>query len=528
MVGTYVRKDLQRQAIEHNSLTARLVAQSVEEEFNGMRRFVENFSHRTKLLEAVTKNDPILLRGKLAEMISINPKFSRGFATDLQGNLLADSPFRPDLVGKNFSDRDWFKGASKLQTNAYVSEIYQRINMDKVDAVTVSVRIKDLKGEDLGFLAAQLTVDKLAAWLQAVKPSSEGLVELFDGNGTPAMPNRMDHPEAHRFSHIENVMSGSEGWLRMDDPLTGEESLITYVRVPVVGWTVVARQPLHQVFAPVNVLLHTILGFFAVCLAGTSIIGYILFNTLSGHDNRRRLTELALERKASELKQSNEELEGMCYSIAHDLRAPLRAMRGFTSALIEDYNPVLDNAGQNYTKRIDESAGRMDELIQDLLDYGKLGHVALPIEPIPLEDVVRHVLDSLSDEISQKQACVEVQGPLPKVLANSTILNQVITNLVSNALKFVALGVAPQVKVSALVIKNKVRISVRDNGIGIDPEHQQRIFGVFERLHSYESYPGTGIGLAIVRKGVERMGGTFGVESDLNKGSCFWVDLPKA
>ncbi len=528
LVATYVRKDLQRQAIEHNFLTARLVAQSVEEEFFGMQRFVENFSRRTKLLEAVTLRDPALMRGKLAEMLYLNAKFSRGFVTDLNGNLLMDSPPRPDLIGKNFADRDWYKGAIASSDRAYVSEIYKRINMDQADAVSVCVRIKNLKNESLGLLAGQLTVDKLAAWVQAIRPSTNGLIELFDQRGTAALPRRPEHSETHRFTEISKTFTGKEGWLQMDDPLNGEKSLLAYVRVPSIGWTVVARQPLTQVFAPVEVLLHTILIFFVVCLVGTGIIGYLLFDTLSKHDWRRRQSEMALENQARELQRSNEELEGICYSIAHDLRAPLRAMRGFTSALIEDYNPVLDPAGKNYTKRIDESAGRMDELIQDLLDYGKLGHVSLPLEKVALEDVVKEILEPLTDEIQKKEAVIEIKRPLPTVLANRTILQQVVANLVGNALKFVALGVVPKVTISAEARDNKVRVSIRDNGIGIDPAHHKRIFGVFERLHSYESYPGTGIGLAIVRKGVERMGGSIGVESDVDKGSCFWFDLPKA
>ena len=527
LIATYVRKDLQRQAIEHNSLTARLVAQSVDEEFYYLQRFVENFSHRTKLIEAVNSHDPIILRGKLAEMAYLSAKFSRCFATDMQGNLLADSPFREDLMGKNFAQRDWFKGALASET-AYVSEIYQRTNMDKADAVSVAVRVKDPKGGYIAVLAGQLTVDKLAAWLQAVKPLREGLVELFDQHGTPALPKRAEDPRTPRFHEITKGFAGNDGWTWAKDPATGEENLVAYVHISSIGWTIASRQPAAQIFAPIRVLLRTITIFFFVCLLAMGIIGYLFFETISNYDSKRRLSELALARHARELKRSNDELEGMCYSIAHDLRAPLRAMRGFTSALIEDYNGLLDHAGQNYTKRIDESAGRMDELIQDLLDYGKLGHAELPIAIVSLEDIAKDILEPLSEEISKKQATIEIKNPLPRVLANRTILQQVLMNLVSNSLKFVALGVPPKITIAAEIRGDKVRVSVRDNGIGIDPIHHKRIFGVFERLHSYESYPGTGIGLAIVRKGIERMGGSIGLESDVDKGSCFWFELPRA
>jgi signal transduction histidine kinase len=129
-------------------------------------------------------------------------------------------------------------------------------------------------------------------------------------------------------------------------------------------------------------------------------------------------------------------------------------------------------------------------------------------------------------KMQESNASVVVEKPIPEVLGNRTILSQIVSNLLSNAVKFVAPGIKPKIKIRAEYYDNSVRLWVEDNGIGIEPEYQQRIFRLFERLHSAEEYPGTGIGLAIVAKGAERMGGKTGVESAPGKGSRFWVELP--
>ncbi|HEY9805146.1 MAG TPA: ATP-binding protein, partial [Candidatus Obscuribacterales bacterium] len=238
------------------------------------------------------------------------------------------------------------------------------------------------------------------------------------------------------------------------------------------------------------------------------------------------LEQRVLERTA-QLQAANTELEAFGYSVSHDLRAPLRAMQGFTQALMEDYAEALDPVGQDYARRISNAAQRMDVLIEDLLTYSRLSRAELQLQPIDLNSLVAEVLTQLELEIGQRQAKITVVTPLLPVLGHRVTLVQVITNLVINALKFVKAGVSPQIKIWTESQADQVRLYIQDNGIGIAPEHQERIFRVFERLHGVEAYPGTGIGLAIVRKGVERMGGQVGVESAPAQGSQFWLELPK-
>lgn len=232
-----------------------------------------------------------------------------------------------------------------------------------------------------------------------------------------------------------------------------------------------------------------------------------------------------LEEATQKLQETNDELEAFAYSVSHDLRAPLRGMEGFANALLEDYGEQLDSVGQDYARRIADSAQRMDTLINDLLTYSRLSRAELKLKPVSLVRVMEEVLAQLEAEVQEKDTQVTMEKPLPEVVGHYTILVQVVANLVTNAVKFVAPDVHPKVRIWTEERDEQVRLWVEDNGIGISPEHQEQIFRIFERLHGIETYPGTGIGLAIVRKGVERMGARVGVESEAGKGSRFWVEL---
>jgi len=238
------------------------------------------------------------------------------------------------------------------------------------------------------------------------------------------------------------------------------------------------------------------------------------------------LEQRVLERTA-QLEEANEELQAFAYSVSHDLRAPLRAMQGFAEALLEDYEDILDELGKEYATRIVTSAQRLENLIQDLLAYSRLTRSNLQLKVIDLTSIMSEVMTQIEADLTQTQAQVNIQSPLPEVIGHRPTLVQVIANLLINAMKFVDNGVQPQIKVWAEMRGECVRVWVEDNGIGISPEHQKRIFRVFERLHGMETYPGTGIGLAIVRKGIDRMGGSVGVESLLGQGSRFWIELKR-
>ncbi len=256
----------------------------------------------------------------------------------------------------------------------------------------------------------------------------------------------------------------------------------------------------------------------------------IAFANIALYDELRRLNE-GLERRVAErtarLEEALRELDDFAQHVAHDLRAPLRAMRGFARIALEELEAAGGPPGlREWLHRISEAGERMDDLIVDLLAYSRLARAELPRERVDLDRAADEVLLEARPSIAERGAAVEVERPLGEVWAHPAALKQILHNLLSNAIKFVAPGVAPRVRIRAESRPPRRRLWVEDNGIGIAPEDHERIFRMFERLHPQDRYPGTGIGLAIVRRAAERLGGAAGVESEPGKGSRFWVELP--
>ncbi len=233
------------------------------------------------------------------------------------------------------------------------------------------------------------------------------------------------------------------------------------------------------------------------------------------------------EQRRVEIEQLNQELERFNYSVAHDLRSPLRGIAGFTHILKEDYAAKLPAEAQLHLERIHQSVGRMDALISDLLRYSTVGRQEMLLRPVRLEDALRSAADLIEAEIREARAQLIVQPAMPPVIGDPALLQAVLQNLLSNALKFVAPGTTPVIEVRAEALGRSVRVYIADNGIGIPPESRDKVFRMFERFHP--NYPGTGIGLAIVFRAVERMHGRIGIGRDARaQGTEFWLELPAA
>jgi signal transduction histidine kinase len=230
------------------------------------------------------------------------------------------------------------------------------------------------------------------------------------------------------------------------------------------------------------------------------------------------------EAAATRLQDTLSELEHFSYTITHDMRAPLRAMQGFATLLLAESDNQLSASGAEYLRRIISAADRMDALIVDSLQYAKTVREKPPLTPIDSLRVLRGVLESYPT-FQSPHAQIQVVEPLPPVIANETGLTQCFSNLLANAVKFVKPRQVARIRISAETRGDWVRFWFEDQGIGIPPEYQARIFDMFQQLD--KSYEGTGIGLALVRKTAERMGGKVGVESTPGIGSRFWLEFKK-
>ena len=233
-----------------------------------------------------------------------------------------------------------------------------------------------------------------------------------------------------------------------------------------------------------------------------------------------------LARYAEELARSNAELEQFAYVASHDLQEPLRMVASFTQLLGRRYRGKLDQDADEFIGYAVDGANRMQHLINDLLAYSRVGTRSKPLAPTDCNAVFQQARDNLATAVEETSTVI-YQDPLPMVLGDEVQLLQVFQNLIANAIKFRG-AEPPQIQVTAARQGPEWVFAIQDNGIGIAPEHQERIFSIFQRLHQRSEYPGTGIGLAICKKIVERHGGRIWVESQPGKGSTFYFSLPEA
>jgi signal transduction histidine kinase len=237
-----------------------------------------------------------------------------------------------------------------------------------------------------------------------------------------------------------------------------------------------------------------------------------------------RCAQAALAEKAEELLRSNTELQHFAYIASHDLQEPLRMVASYVQLLARRYKGKLDKDAEDYIAFAVDGATRMQALINALLSYSRIGTKGKAFQPTDCDDVLGTALKNFQLAIAESQATVTA-GRLPTVLGDPALLAQLFQNLIANAIKFRG-DKAPVVRVSAEQHGSEWLFSFRDRGIGIDPQYSERIFIIFQRLHSKEEYPGTGIGLALCKKIVERHGGRIWVESEAGKGSDFRFTIP--
>ncbi len=238
--------------------------------------------------------------------------------------------------------------------------------------------------------------------------------------------------------------------------------------------------------------------------------------------------ERRVKDRTARLEEANEELQAFSYTVSHDLRIPLRSLQQLARDLLDHHGTGLDEEAKTDALRIVGAAARMERQIDDLLEFSRVSRSELATEPLSVVLIVHELLGRLQRDPEFRDAQVAVREPLGWVMGHRLTLQQVILNLLTNAITFVAPGLRPMVQISAQEDGEMVHLFIADNGIGIREQDRERVFQLFERLPAAERYPGLGVGLAVVRRGVERMGGTVEVELGEGGGTVFRIDLPKA
>jgi signal transduction histidine kinase len=231
-----------------------------------------------------------------------------------------------------------------------------------------------------------------------------------------------------------------------------------------------------------------------------------------------------LESRSTALEEVNHQLEAFSYSVSHDLRAPLRHISGFIDILTEEYSDRLDQQGKEHLQRIAKGGKRMDELITAILEFSRVSRQALNRIDVDFKRLINELMIDFKGEIEQRGIDVEI-GPMPPCLADPVLLRQVFVNLVGNAVKYTRKTEKPKIVISSKVLEDEILFSVSDNGSGFDMKYSDKLFNVFQRLHSSDEFEGTGIGLAIVQNIVNRHGGKIWAESTPGEGATFFFTI---
>jgi signal transduction histidine kinase len=361
---------------------------------------------------------------------------------------------------------------------------------------------------------------------------------ILDGKGKvlgAVSKSSPKHPRAPSPSLIEQVNARSSATYKGD----GRERFFAGRPVTNTHWHVAVTIPTAELYDPVSGVSRwlpwVILAILTLALLSIAVLIRrslegaarlaVVNSQLEASQDRLRDRAVELQRSNAELQRSNAELEQFAYVASHDLSAPLRAVAGFSQLLGVRYKGKLDGDADQFITHMQDGVDRMQRIIDDLLAYSRVDRSGLQPEPLDLDAVLAEVLHSLGPEISERGAKV-TSDPLGQACGEPGQLAQALQNLIANGLKFTPAGRTPEVHVSVRREGGRVYVSVRDNGIGIDPDHGEQIFKMFQRLHSADDYPGTGIGLAIVKKIIDRHGGRVTVEAAPGGGTAFTFDVP--
>lgn len=304
IVGVHLHGELLNRAILQNALAAQVVSRTLVSELGSMEKSLESFAREEQLVRSYLTGDFQFIRMQLRWLVAQNARISRAFITNREGVELVDYPHDPSVIGKNFSDRDWYRGVS-ARNAPYVSEFYRRAAFGQPNVAAIAVPLHDESRLALGYLVGQYTVADVQTWLWEARPTEQGWVGVVDGRGHYVRGGQPDSEirGLREIAGLDAAIAQGAPWMFTIDPLRGEEVLISQMPMPSVGWTVITAQPASAVFASMRSFYMIIGTFFVLCVVGTGSLGYLWFHTLRRYDSRRRDVEIQLRHAHSSLEQ---------------------------------------------------------------------------------------------------------------------------------------------------------------------------------------------------------------------------------
>jgi signal transduction histidine kinase len=532
-------------------------------------------------LPQIVSMDPARQEPLLKEFFLHQPALARLSTFDRSGYRLASSH---STGVPSVASRESFH--KTVQHGQQTWEVANTLSTGRL-ALLIRTPIRDEERRIVGVLGGVVDLENLSSVMGKVPIGGGGRAFVLDAAGRMLFhPDRTVVQERRDYAWIGLSSGGrpaSPGTIRYE--ADGEPHIAGYAPVPNIGWTVVVEQPETEVLAPAQRSWHLALVGLAMSAVLALCTAIFLARTLARpvhelavaaralgagdvstslpaiapdaselgmlveafaamreavirrEEAVRRLNE-ELEQRVIErtaqlqatnraLEAANKELEAFSYSVAHDLRSPLRAMNGYARILLEDYAPQCDADAQHYLQRMSDNALRMGQLIDNLLAFSHLSRQPFNAQPIVLADLVQQVVTDLQRENKDRQVEFSI-GELPCCHADPALLTQVWVNLLGNALKFTRGRAVAHIEVGCQNLNGARVYMVRDNGVGFEMQYAHKLFGVFERLHRAEDFEGTGVGLALVQRIIQRHGGRIWAEAEVDQGATFFFTLAEA
>jgi len=499
--------------------------------------------------------------GGFIEMSVINP---------VSGVILASSDDMQE--GKYYANQHFFMEG---KTHTYTQGVFYSLPLQQTTMI-VSTPVSDRKEILVAVLAGRLDLRDLSLIMSAQSglSQSEKTYLVNKSNFFVTEPSSGEGYALKKTVRTEGVQAGLSG-------SDGVAFYVDYRNIPVIGaykWLpeynmcLITEVDQAEAYAPVNSMAVTMVTIVSLLTLIVVAAGFLLARTITqplarlvagaaeigrhghldqkvGTDDRDEIGELsrAFDRMAVELKETtvsiddlerrihertaqleaaNRELEAFTYSVSHDLRAPLRAIDGYTRILLEDYQPLLDDEGKRICSVISQGAHKMSDLIDDLLAFSRLGRAAINPSNIDMETLAKTIFQELTTVQSRKRIDFQMDS-LPPAVGDPALLRQVWVNLLSNPIKFSRKKKRAVIRVRGENTENETVYSVQDNGVGFDMQYSDKLFGVFQRLHSVKEFEGNGVGLALVQRVIHRHGGRVWAEGEVGKGATFYFTLPR-
>ncbi|MDE2293402.1 MAG: hypothetical protein KGL53_15075 [Elusimicrobia bacterium] len=505
---------------------AKLTAVLVEDALGERLRLVSGDAADPTLAAPVASRDAAAAHRRLDAQRAAG-EFDRTFVVDRKGVLWADSPRAPESLNFRVSARDWFKEA-EAAGRPVVSAVFVRHARPQVPVVIISAPVLS-GGRRVGTLAQQYRLQSLASHFGSRAFGRSGRIVVYDDAGLPVDPGAAAEARRPALSPpVRGALAGLSGIIDYVDPATRVPMTAAFapIRAGARRWAAVAEEPRAETEGALRTL-RLQLGLTTLAAALVAAWAALL---LSGARERERSLvadfrerDRRLEEQTRELARSNSDLEQFAYLASHDLQAPLRSLKNYCDLFTERCGADLNDEGRRLVSLTRASVERMQRMVSDLLEFSRLSRSGEAARPVPLERCLDEALADLAAELGRRRAAVE-RGALPVVEGRAGELTRLLQNLVSNALKYCEAD--PRVRVHAERHNGHWQVSVEDNGIGIPPDKREAVFGLFERLHPWERYHGSGIGLAACRKIVERHGGRIWVDESPDGGTAMRFTLP--